>query len=72
MSDNSQQPEDPEEGSVQFMQEILKERAVASVIMGESGTVVIQYGDKMTMYSREVSASLAAKLLSLVAESQES
>lgn len=42
MSDN-QQPEVPEEGSVQFMQEILREKAVASIIMGEGGSVVVQY-----------------------------
>lgn len=55
-------PEEPEEGSVQFMQEILREKAVASVVMGESGTVLVQYGDKMIMHGREISAGLAAKL----------
>ncbi|EGX6964200.1 TPA: hypothetical protein ACPVYN_004117 [Vibrio parahaemolyticus] len=69
MSDN-QQPDVPEEGSVQFMQEILKEKAVASVVMGESGNVVVQYCDSITVYSRDNSADLAAKLLSIIAETQ--
>ncbi|HBC3449605.1 TPA: hypothetical protein NKX81_003595 [Vibrio parahaemolyticus] len=69
MSDN-QQPDAPEEGSVQFMQEILKEKAVASVVMGESGNVVVQYCDSITVYSRDNSADLAAKLLSIIAETQ--
>ncbi|HCE1261397.1 TPA: hypothetical protein NJ132_000376 [Vibrio parahaemolyticus] len=38
MSDNSQQQEVPVEGSVQFMQQILKEKVVASIIMGEGLT----------------------------------
>ncbi|MCG9619447.1 hypothetical protein L1D56_05590 [Vibrio diabolicus] len=69
MSDK-QQPEVPEEGSVQFMQEILREKAVASVVMGESGNVVVQYCDSITVYGRENSADLAAKLLSIIAETQ--
>ncbi|EGQ8219723.1 TPA: hypothetical protein NG658_003651 [Vibrio parahaemolyticus] len=69
MSDK-QQPEVPEEGSVQFMQEILREKAVASVVMGESGNVVVQYCDSITVYSRDNSADLAAKLLSIIAETQ--
>ncbi|HCG9922765.1 TPA: hypothetical protein ACPVXI_003988 [Vibrio parahaemolyticus] len=69
MSDN-QQPDVPEEGSVQFMQEILKEKAVASIVMGESGNVVVQYCDSITVYSRDNSADLAAKLLSIIAETQ--
>ncbi len=71
MSDK-QQPEVPEEGSVQFMQEILREKAVASVVMGESGNVVVQYCDSITVYSRDNSADLAAKLLSIIAEIQKS
>ncbi|EHK9605225.1 hypothetical protein HJA69_003687 [Vibrio alginolyticus] len=71
MSDK-QQPEVPEEGSVQFMQEILREKAVASVVMGESGNVVVQYCDSITVYSRDNSADLAAKLLSIIAETQKS
>ncbi|EGQ8233536.1 hypothetical protein GWA11_17275 [Vibrio parahaemolyticus] len=70
MSDK-QQPEVPEEGSIQFMQEILREKAVASVVMGESGNVVVQYCDSITVYSRDNSADLAAKLLSIIAETQE-
>ncbi|ENY6473041.1 hypothetical protein ACFD7Q_003976 [Vibrio parahaemolyticus] len=69
MSDN-QQPEVPEEGSVQFMQEILREKAVASIIMGEGGSVVVQYCDSITVYSRDNSAGLAAKLLSIISETQ--
>ncbi|MFV8452372.1 hypothetical protein ACNO65_20270 [Vibrio campbellii] len=69
MSDN-QQPEELEEGSVKFMQEILKEKAVASVVMGESGNVVVQYCDSITVYSRDNSAGLAAKLLGIIAETQ--
>ncbi|HBC3554599.1 TPA: hypothetical protein KD088_003663 [Vibrio parahaemolyticus] len=69
MSDK-QQPEVLEEGSVQFMQEILREKAVASVVMGESGNVVVQYCDSITVYSRDNSADLAAKLLSIIAETQ--
>lgn len=69
MSDN-QQPDVPEEGSGQFMQEILKEKAVASIVMGESGNVVVQYCDSITVYSRDNSADLAAKLLSIIAETQ--
>ncbi|ELA9875813.1 hypothetical protein V4F55_003478 [Vibrio parahaemolyticus] len=69
MSDK-QQPEVPEEGSIQFMQEILREKAVASVVMGESGNVVVQYCDSITVYSRDNSADLAAKLLGIIAETQ--
>ncbi|EMA2437271.1 hypothetical protein U2G67_002666 [Vibrio parahaemolyticus] len=71
MDNDNQQHEEYEEGSVKFMQEILTEKSIASVIMGESGTVVVQYVDKITVFSRENSASLAAKLLSLIAETQQ-
>ena len=71
MDNDNQQHEEYEEGSVKFMQEILTEKSIASVIMGESGTVVVQYVDKITVFNRENSASLAAKLLSLIAETQQ-
>lgn len=39
MSDNGQHPE----ASVGFMQGVLQERAIASVVMGENGNLVVQY-----------------------------
>ncbi|EHK2884640.1 hypothetical protein MIR95_02850 [Vibrio parahaemolyticus] len=52
------------------MQTILQEKALASVIMGENGNVVVQYCDSITVYKQDNSADLAAKLLKLVAEAQ--
>ncbi len=70
MNNDNPEQDEPIEGSVKAMQEILKERAVASVVMSESGAVIVQFGDKITMFGSENSASLAANLLSLIAETQ--
>ncbi|HAS6736605.1 TPA: hypothetical protein GRI67_00025 [Vibrio parahaemolyticus] len=69
MSNDNQQTE---EGSVKFMQEVLNEKSFASIVMSEHGTLVVQYCDSITVYSRENSAGLAAKLLSIIAETQDS
>ncbi|EGQ7778938.1 MULTISPECIES: hypothetical protein [Vibrio] len=70
MNDDKQQ-EEFEEGSIRFMQTILQEKALASVVMGKNGNVVVQYCDSITVYKQDNSAYLAAKLLKLVAEAQE-
>lgn len=67
MSDNGQHPE----ASVGFMQGVLQERAIASVVMGENGNLVVQYCDRITVYKADNSAALAAKLLKIIAEVQE-
>ncbi len=71
MNNDSPQQDEFKEGSIQAMQEILKEKSVASVVLGENGTLVVQFGDKLTLYKREISAGLASKLLALIAETQE-
>ena len=69
MNDDKQQ-EEFEEGSIRFMQTILHEKALASVVMGKNGNIVVQYCDSITVYKQDNSADLAAKLLKLVAEAQ--
>lgn len=69
MSNNNSQDDDTL--SVEKMQNALNEKAVASVVLGENGTLVVQYGEKLKLYPHENSAKLASRLLEVIAEALE-
>ncbi|WP_217627853.1 hypothetical protein [Vibrio parahaemolyticus] len=52
--------------TLDIMQQTLQKKCVASVLLGENGTLLMQYGDHVKVYENDTSAFNAAKLLRLV------
>ncbi|HCE2311472.1 TPA: hypothetical protein NGT30_003819 [Vibrio parahaemolyticus] len=48
------------------MQQTLQQKCVASMLLGENGPLLMQYGDHVKVYENDTSAFNAAKLLRLV------
>ena len=52
--------------TLDIMQQTLQQKCVASVLLGENGPLLMQYGDHVKVYENDISAFNAAKLLRLV------
>ncbi|ELA7285356.1 hypothetical protein [Vibrio parahaemolyticus] len=52
--------------TLEIMPKALQQKCVASVLLGENGTLLMQYGDHVKVYENDTSAFNAAKLLRLV------
>ncbi|MCA0935798.1 hypothetical protein LCL85_09685 [Vibrio alginolyticus] len=51
-----------------MMNEAMQEKSIASVMLSENGSIIVQYGDKIKVYQNDTSAKPASELFKIVSD----